>query len=73
MFEPNHNSGFVWTLKQCPKFGTQIFEEEGMHGKYNGMFHNQIGEVMRTLVKTVIHPNNILHFLIITKGVSEEV
>lgn len=43
MFEPNHNSAFVRTMKQCPKFGTQIFEE-GTHGKYNGMFHNQIGE-----------------------------
>ena len=44
MFEPNRNSGFVWIVKQCPKFGTHIFEEEGMHGKYNGMFHNQTGE-----------------------------
>jgi hypothetical protein len=31
-------------VKQCPKFGTQIFEEERMHGKYNGMFHSHTGE-----------------------------
>jgi hypothetical protein len=33
MFESNHNSGLVRTLQKCAKFGTQIFEEEWMHGK----------------------------------------